>query len=173
MIDDYQYTPTPLAQKNEGPFGLGGRPMEGSRGFSGSIVDSGPNFTIPPIDPFEFPSGLYGQPGQQGPPGPPGPTGPTGPLLGGSLGDMLYHNGATWVGFGKPNTGGILSMDSGIPSWITTNRNGSLLYYFADLQTWVPLPAPLGSETYVLGFKNNALEWMQTTDCDEPEEVGP
>ena len=165
MIDDYKYTPSPLAEKNEGPFGFGGRPMEGSRGFSGAIVDSGPNFTMPPIEPFTFPPGSFGQQGAQGPPGPPGATGP---LVNGNLGDMLYHNGSTWVGFGKPNTGGILTMDSGIPNWVTTNRNGSLIYYDGNLGSWFPIPAPIGSETYVLGFKNNLLEWLQTTDCDTP-----
>ncbi len=41
MIDDYQYQPQPLPPKNEGLFGYGGKPNEGSRGFQGDIVDYG------------------------------------------------------------------------------------------------------------------------------------
>jgi hypothetical protein len=158
MTDDYQYQPQPLPLKNEGLFGYGGKPSEGSRGFQGSVTDyAGVNGVQ------GGGSDLLGG-GIQGPPGPPGE------LVPGNQGDMLYNDGTDWLTFAKPPTDGVLSITNGIPNWITTNRNGSLIYYNGDLGVWVPLPAPLGSETYVLGFKNNALEWMQTTDCDEPEE---
>jgi hypothetical protein len=153
MIDDYQYQPQQLPPKNEGLFGYGGKPNEGSRGFQGSIVDYGGTGG----------GGVGG--GQEGPQGPQGPQGPPGTLVNGVQGDMLYHNGTGWVAFSKTGKESILSMtSSGVPFWITADYNNSILYYSATLG-WFPLLPPSGPETYVLGFKNNALEWMQTTDC--------
>lgn len=61
MKDDYKYQPQPLPLKNEGLFGFGGKPSEGSRGFQGSITD--------------VQGGGGGGGGIQGPPGPPGRPG--------------------------------------------------------------------------------------------------
>lgn len=153
MIDDYQYQPQPLPPKNEGLFGYGGKPNEGSRGFQGDIVDYGGT------------GGGGGGGTQEGQQGPQGPQGPPGPLIDGVQGDMLYHNGTDWVTFSKPATDGILSIVAGVPTWITTSNNGSLIYYDGNLNSWLTIPAPTGPETYVLGFNNNILEWLQTTNC--------
>ena len=113
MIDDYQYQTQALSPKNEGLFGYGGKPNEGSRGFQGDIVDYGGT------------GGTGGTGGEQGPQGPQGPQGEPGPLIDGVQGDMLYHNGTDWTTLG----------------------------------------APAGSGTFVLGYVDGVLEWMQTTDC--------
>ncbi len=63
MIDDYQYTPSPLPPKNEGYFGFGGQPSEGSAGLMASTNAVGGG----------------GGGGGQGPMGPMGPRGPAGP----------------------------------------------------------------------------------------------
>jgi hypothetical protein len=159
MTDDYQYQPQPLPPKNEGLFGYGGKPNEGSRGFQGDVVDYG------------GPRGIIGSNvEQQGPQGPPGEPGP---LIDGVQGDMLYHDGTDWVTFSKPATDGILSIVAGVPTWITTSNNGSLIYYDGNLNSWLTIPAPTGPETYVLGFKDNLLEWLQTTDCGATGATGP
>jgi hypothetical protein len=116
MIDDYQYIASQLTPKNEGPFGFGGKPNEGSRGFSGIIVDSG-SLT----DPSSFNPSLQGP---QGPQGPQGAEGPEGPLIGGNLGDMLYHDGSDWVTFGGTSNDGLLRMEQNSPSWFLTSSNG-------------------------------------------------
>ena len=156
MIDDYQYQPQSLPPKNEGLFGYGGKPNEGSRGFQGQIVDFGGGVGG---------GGVGGGGGIQGPQGPEGPQGPAGPFISGVEGDMLYYGASGWQTFSKPNTDGVLSIVGSVPTWITTNNNGSLIYYDGNLNSWLTIPAPTGSETYVLGFKDNVLEWLQTTDC--------
>jgi hypothetical protein len=76
MRDDYQYQPQPLPPKNEGLFGYGGKPNEGSRGFQGQIVDYG---GTPGGDGGGGSEGPQGPQGPQGPEGPEGPQGPEGP----------------------------------------------------------------------------------------------
>lgn len=152
MTDDYQYQPQPLPPKNEGLFGFGGKPNEGSRGFQGSIVDyAGVNGTQ---------GGGYDGSGSgvQGPPGPPGE------LVPGDQGDMLYYDGVDWITFEKPFTDGILTITDGVPSWITAS-NKALIYFNEDEGNWVTLSAPSSTGTFVLGFVDGVLEWMQTTDC--------
>lgn len=151
MTDDYQYQPQQLPPKNEGLFGYGGKPNEGSRGFQGDIVDYG------------LTSGTDGG-GQQGPQGPQGPQGEPGPLIDGVQGDMLYHNETDWVTFSKPLTDGILTITSGVPSWIVAS-NKSLIFYDDSTSNWTTLGAPASSGTFVLGYVDGVLEWMQTTDC--------
>lgn len=114
-MDDYQYQPQQLPPKNEGLFGFGGKPNEGSRGFEGSIVDYGTSSSG---------GGLEGPPGPEGPAGPAG----SGSLADGVYGDILYYDGNDWVGFGAPSSNG----------------------------------------TFVLGFVNGALEWVETVDCSTP-----
>lgn len=70
MTDDYQYQPQQLPPKNEGLFGYGGKPNEGSRGFQGQVVDFGGGVGG---------GGGGGGGGIQGPQGPQGPEGPQGP----------------------------------------------------------------------------------------------
>jgi hypothetical protein len=64
MTDEYQYQPTPLSSKNQGLFGLGGKPNEGSRGFGGSVVDAGANNISGSNTPGS--DGTQGQPGDPG-----------------------------------------------------------------------------------------------------------
>ena len=153
MMDNYQYQSQPLPPKNEGLFGFGGKPSEGSRGFEGSIVD------------YAGVNGAQGGGFSGGMQGPQGIQGPPGELVPGDQGDMLYYDGVDWITFAKPTTDGVLSIIAGVPTWITTSNNGSLIYYDGNLNSWLTIPAPTGPETYVLGFKNNVLEWLQTTDC--------
>lgn len=148
MIDDYQYQPQPLPPKNEGLFGYGGKPNEGSRGFQGDIVDYGG-------------TGGGGGLGQEGPQG---PQGPPGTLVNGVQGDMLYHNGTSWVTFSKPATDGILTITAGVPNWIVASTK-SLLFYDSEDGVWSTLGAPANTGTFVLGYVDGVLEWMQTTDC--------
>lgn len=152
MIDNYQYQPQPLPQKNEGLFGYGGKPNEGSRGFQGSITDyAGVNGAQGGGS--DFTGG-----GIQGPPGPPGD------LVPGDQGDMLYYDGTEWITFQKPLTDGVLTITAGIPRWITSTST-SLLYYDINQGEWVPLASPGDTGTFVLGFVDGDLQWMQTTDC--------
>lgn len=161
MTDDYQYKSTPLSPKNEGLFGLGGKPNEGSRGFGSSITDYGPSNSSSrdgggnygaESNPYSNSSGI-----QQS----------FDPLPDAIDGDMLYYSGAikSWVTLEKPASDGILSIVGSKPTWITANRNGSLIYYDGNLNSWLTIPAPTGQETYVLGYKNQVLEWIETTDC--------
>jgi hypothetical protein len=173
MTDDYQYQPQQLPPKNEGLFGYGGKPNEGSRGFQGQIVDYGGNGGGGGDDGGGGIQGPQGPQGPEGPQGPQGPQGPVGPLIDGVDGDMLYYGATGWKTFSKPNTDGVLSIVEGVPTWITTSRNGSLIYYDGNLNSWLTIPAPTGSETYVLGFKDNVLEWLQTTDCGASGATGP
>ena len=124
MIDDYKYTPTPLPSKNSGPFGLGGKPNEGSRGFSGNVVDAGPGLAGNPNlgGNFQAAAAFEGA----GIVGGIGATGATGPLVSGNSGDMLYHNGSTWVPFAGVDEQGLLRMSSKIPSWFQAGNNGIL-----------------------------------------------
>ncbi len=119
MIDDYQYKPTPLSPKNEGLFGLGGQPSEGSRGFFSSIEDAGPS----------------------------------------------RRGGNDFGGGNNPYSGsaGVQQSYDPFPDAVS----GDILYYNGD--KWVTIPAPTGEKTYVLGFKDSVLQWIQTTDCDQQE----
>ena len=159
MIDDYQYQPQPLPPKNEGLFGYGGKPNEGSRGFQGDIVDYGG-------------TGGGGGLGQEGQQGPQGPQGPPGTLVNGVQGDMLYHNGTDWVTFSKPLSDGILTITAGVPSWIVASTK-SLIFYDPSLANWSTLGAPANTGTFVLGYVDGVLEWMQTTDCGATGATGP
>jgi hypothetical protein len=163
MIDDYQYKPTPLSPKNQGLFGFGGQPNEGSRGFVSSIEDAGPSRR----GGNDFGGGSENNPYS----GSAGVQQSYDPFPDAVGGDILYYNGDKWVTLNKPSSDGILSIVGNTPTWITTNRNGSLIYYDENLESWLTIPAPTGSETYVLGFKDSVLQWIQTTDCDQPEET--
>lgn len=158
MTDDYQYREQSLPPKNEGLFGYGGKPNEGSRGFQGDIVDYGGT------------GGAIG--GGVGPQGPQGPEGDPGLIVDGVLGDMLYHDGTDWVTFPKPATDGILTIVEGIPEWITASDK-SLIYFNDDEGNWNTLPAPENTGTFVLGFVDGVLEWMQTIDCGATGATGP
>lgn len=152
MIDDYQYQPKLLPQKNEGLFGFGGKPNEGSRGFQGSITD------------YAGVNGVQGggSDGMGG--GIQGPQGPPGELVPGDQGDMLYYDGVDWITFHKPLTDGILTITDGVPNWIVASTK-SLIFYDPDLAVWTTLGAPASTGTFVLGYVDGVLEWMQTTDC--------
>ncbi len=158
MIDDYQYNSTPLPSRNEGLFGLGGKPSEGSRGFGGSIQDYGSSNI-----------GSVGSGGGDSNPysGSAGLQQSFDPLPDAIDGDMLYYDGAlkSWITLEKPTSDGVLSIVGSKPTWITTNRNGSLIYYDGNLESWLTIPAPTGTDTYVLGYKDEVLEWIATTDC--------
>lgn len=165
MTDDYQYQPQPLPTKNEGLFGYGGKPNEGSRGFQGQIVDFGGGVGGGDAG-VGGGGGIQGPQGPEGPQGPQGPQGPAGPFIGGTNGDMLYHNGTAWVTLA--NSGrreALLSMtSSNVPFWLTSSGNNSILYYSSTLG-WFPLEAPSGEGPFVLGFSGGSLQWLQTTDC--------
>jgi hypothetical protein len=158
MTDDYQYQPQQLPPKNEGLFGYGGKPNEGSRGFQGQIVDYGGNGGGGGDDGG---GGIQGPQGPQGPEGPQGPQGPVGPLIDGVEGDMLYYGASGWKTFSKPNADGTLTIMSGIPSWIT-GINGVLIHDDSGEPT---LRIPPGTGTYVLGSVDGVISWIQTTDC--------
>lgn len=152
MTDDYQYQPQPLPPKNEGLFGFGGKPNEGSRGFQGSITD------------YAGVNGVQGGGSDGLGGGVQGPQGPPGELVPGDQGDMLYYDGVDWITFAKPLTDGILTITDGVPSWIVASTK-SLIFYDPDLGNWTTLGAPASTGTFVLGYVDGALEWMQTTDC--------
>jgi hypothetical protein len=157
MIDDYRYISTPLSPKNDGPFGLAGNPSVGTNGFSNSINDSQPR-----TQNISSGSGSGSGSGTQIV-----NNYYTSGLPDAVDGDMLYYNGATnaWVTLNKPASDGVLSIVGSNPTWITSNRNGSLIYYDSNLNSWLTIPAPTGTATYVLGYRNEVLEWIQTVDC--------
>jgi hypothetical protein len=157
-MDDYKYQSKPANQKNEWPNALG---SAGSLRLSGLAGKSSAYSSM---------NAIGGTGANTGAPNI-GNTGSVTNISGGSslpegvLGNMLYNDGSEWVVFNKPATDGVLSIVAGVPTWITTSNNGSLIYYDGNLGSWLTIPAPTGAETYVLGFKNNILEWLQTTDC--------
>jgi hypothetical protein len=152
MIDDYQYQSTPLAPKNEGLFGLGGQPSEGVRGFTGQTYDFGSNVIS---SNNSFTGGAAGAGGFGD-----GSPGSYVPLPDGIYGDMLYHNGSDWVVFNRPSSDGVLSIVAGNPTWITSNRNGSIIYYDSNLEAWLTIPAPLDENgTYVFKYTQGLLNW--------------
>ena len=152
MTDDYQYQPQPLPSKNEGLFGFGGKPNEGSRGFQGSITD------------YAGVNGVQGGGSDGLGGGIQGPQGPPGDLVPGNQGDMLYNDGIEWLAFEKPLTDGILTITAGVPSWIVAS-NKSLIFYDPSTSNWTILGSPSDTGTFVLGYVDGVLEWMQTTDC--------
>jgi hypothetical protein len=110
MIEDYQYTPTPLPPKNKGLFGFGGQPSEGSVGLSASVS-------------LNSTAGGGGEQGQQGPQGEQGPPGPPGPLVSGSFGSILYSTGSAWVALSPPSGGTyVLASTGGAPYWMATEE---------------------------------------------------
>jgi hypothetical protein len=176
MIDDYQYIASQLTPKNEGPFGLGGKPNEGSRGFSGITADSQSL-----ADSSSFNPSLQGP---QGPQGPQGAEGPEGPLIDGNLGDMLYHDGSTWVPFGGVGETSILKMEDYVPGWRPGPIGAGLVYQtdtedfevlrgssygdmlFWDGSGWSIVPAASGEEIHVLASSGGTPYWIQTEACD-------
>jgi hypothetical protein len=180
MSDDYQYQSTVLPAKNGGLFGLGGRPNEGSAGFSGSIIDGGSGANGANGDP-----GLQGVQGLQGPPGEPGL------LVDGVLGDMLYHNGYNWVTLSNSTmesrilrTGGIYTT----PQWRPAPIGAGIVYQtdtddlealagftygdmlFWDTNNWAIIPAAEGEGTFVLASNGGTPYWIPTESCDTPPE---
>ena len=160
MTDDYQYQAQPLPPKNEGLFGFGGKPNEGSRGFQGSITD------------YAGVNAVQGGGSDGGGGGVQGPQGPPGELVPGDQGDMLYYDGVDWITFPKPATDGILTITAGVPSWIVASTK-SLLFYDSEDGVWSTLGAPASTGTFVLGYVDGVLEWMQTTDCGATGATGP
>jgi hypothetical protein len=177
MIDDYQYQSNPLPPKNEGLFGFGGKANEGSRGFSGSIVDAG--------------SGTASSNGSQGPQGPQGIQGLPGDpglLVNGVLGDMLYHNGTTWVTLSSSSESRILRIGGGYttPQWRPAPIGAGIVYQtdtddlealagftygdmlFWDTNNWSIIPAAEGEGTFVLASNGGTPYWIQTEACDTP-----
>jgi hypothetical protein len=173
MTDDYQYQSTVLPAKNEGLFGLGGKPNEGSRGFGGSIVDGGSGA-----------NGANGDPGLQGVQGIQGPPGESGLLVDGKAGDMLYHNGYEWVTFNGVEDTSILKMQSRIPRWRPGPRGAGIVYQtdtedlealagftygdmlFWDTNNWSIIPAASGEGTFVLASNGGTPYWIETESCD-------
>jgi hypothetical protein len=187
MIDDYQYQPSPLAKKNEGLFGLGGKPDQGSRGFSSSIVDAGPGNQISSstgTQGLTGPIGPAGAVGPTGPTGPIGPIGPAGPLINGVSGDMLYHDGTGWVAFTGVEGTSILKMESRVPRWrpgpigagivyqtdtedleaLAGSNYGDMLFW--DTNNWSIIPAASGEGIHVLASSGGTPYWIQTKSCD-------
>jgi hypothetical protein len=175
MIDEYQYQPTPLAPINQGLFGFGGKPNEGSRGFGGSVVDAGANTTG---------SNGAGSDGAQGPPGEPGEPGL---LVDGQFGDMLYHNGSSWVVLPGANDHSILRMRLGTPpQWRPAPIGAGIVYQtdtddlealagftygdmlFWDTNNWSIIPAASGAGIHILASSGGTPYWIQTESCDSP-----
>ena len=174
MTDEYQYQPTPLAPINQGLFGFGGKPNEGSRGFGGSVVDAGANTAG---------SNGAGLDGAQGLPGEPGEPGL---LVDGQFGDMLYHNGSSWVTFNGVEDTSILKMQSRIPRWRPGPRGAGIVYQtdtedleslagstygdmlFWDTNNWSIIPAASGEGTFVLASNGGTPYWIETESCDTP-----
>jgi len=66
------------------------------------------------------PQGPQGEPGPEGPIGPEGPQGPEGPLVDGNAGDLLYHDGTSWVALSAGSAGQILqSNGTDAPTWVS------------------------------------------------------
>jgi hypothetical protein len=180
MIDDYQYKSTPLTPKNEGLFGFGGKPGEGSRGFSSTIVDAGPGSGSSGNIGLQGIQGIQGIEGQQGPPG---------PLIDGQFGDMLYHNGVSWVTLPGANDRSILRMQLGTPpQWRPAPIGAGIVYQtdtddlealagftygdmlFWDTNNWSIIPAAAGDGISVLASSGGTPYWIQTESCDAPPE---
>lgn len=181
MIDDYQYQSTPIPKRQEGPFGFGGRPSEGSRGFNASVSDAGPGLSGDQY--FSGNGGSF----VTGPQGPQGPQGEPGPLIDGAFGDMLYNDGSSWVPLAGANDDSILRMKYGTPpQWRpapigagivyqtdTDDLNalqgftyGDMLYW--DTNNWTIIPAPSSEGISVLASSGGTPYWIATESCDTP-----
>ena len=157
-------------------FGFGGRPNEGSRGFSGSIIDDGSSS-----------GGGNGNQGPQGPQGIQGEPGGSGTLPDGTLGDMLYHDGTTWVTLSNSTTESRILRIGGdytTPQWrpapigqgivyqtntddlesLAGDNYGDMLFW--NTTNWIIIPAASGVGTFVLASNNGTPYWLATESCD-------
>ena len=147
-------------QGSIGPTGATGlqgiQGIDGPTGLQGLIGPTGPDGAVGPtgaqgIDGPTGPQGIQGIDGPTGiqgiagPTGATGATGPTGTFMGGTLGQTLRHDGATWVAtsnlFNDPNTNNIgigtttatLSLQIattdaiGVPAGTTAQRPGGVI----------------------------------------------
>lgn len=152
-MDDYQYKSELVPDKQQWPNALGNQGSVQLRGLGGKsssvagVSGTGANTGAPNIGNTNSSTNSFG-----------------GGLPDGVSGDMLYHDGDDWVVFNKPDTNGILTIASGVPEWITATDK-ALIYFDPDEDAWQTLSAPSDTGTFVLGFVDGVLEWMQTTDC--------
>lgn len=152
MIDDYKYESSPLPAKNEGLFGLGGKPNEGSRGLAGSIIDYGGGGSV--YDPRDGGGGEGGG----------GDTYTNEYYLtlpDGINGNILYYDGGDWRALGNPGSGGVLiNSPSGGLAWRLGISNNSILYFDGTQNQWSSLPAPPWSyQDKYLVIQGGNLTW--------------
>jgi hypothetical protein len=183
MIDEYKYSPKEIPKTNEGTFGLGGKPNEGSRGLAGTLIDSGSvgggggsgnDGIIGPQGPAGL-NGLDGQNGTNGTNGVNGVTGATGAT--GAIGIEPTINGVV-VSNGDTNQFEILgNVQNSILSTNSSNElywqefpngnsNGDMLVWAAG--QWALLPPPSGSGIHVLSSTGGIPTWLATESCDTP-----
>ena len=99
----------------------------GATGVAGNNGATGPEGPTGATGMPGNPGGATGATGPEGPEGPEGPAGPegqtgaTGVIINGVLGDMLYHNGTTWVTLSSPSGGTfVLASNGSNPYWMGT-----------------------------------------------------
>lgn len=178
MIDDYAPTYTRLKPKPTEQFGLGGSSDFGLGSTTGGNPDIQGAKKIGPSEPFDPPV----SPTDQNTPGNNGGSGiPTGTgiiksdegaisFIGGSAGDIVYHDGDDWVVLEKKSQSVLITTTEGVPEWIENAGQNSIIYLSTEDSNWKCLPAPQDQEVYVLGFKDGEIQWLDTESCDDEEE---
>lgn len=165
MIDDYSYSPRELPPKNSELLGLGGRPNEGSRGFGGTLIDSGSVGVSGDggggLDGRNGDPGQDGLTGATGPNGGTGATGATGFLIDGQQGDMAYHNGSSWVTFAGTSFPALLLGENLSPSWFRPTETGILT---SNTQTTEFSILPNASNSILKTDNSNQLIWQYFPD---------
>jgi hypothetical protein len=131
MADDYSYRSQDISKKQPWPSALGSESnynlsgLTGASRSAGFSSGSGANTGSPSVgNNNSSASGGFSLPA-------------------GVAGDILYHNGSTWVTLNQQN--GVLIMKDATPSWIVNPE----------------------SETHVLGSIDGVVQWIETTDCGD------
>ena len=147
MVDDYSYKSQKLNRKEPWPYALGSESdynlsgLTGRTNSSGYSAGSGANTGSPSIVNNSFSSsGGYSLPA-------------------GVKGDILYHNGDTWVVLNEES--GTLIMQNATPTWLVGD-NGVVVH--GDFSEPYLLTAP-ESGTHVIGSVDGVVQWIETTDC--------
>jgi hypothetical protein len=146
-MDDYKYQTLDLPNKNNGLFGYGGKPNGNGAGFSGRVIDSSDVY------------GGLGLNGSEGLKGEDGATGATGAFpQNPQKGDILYHNGNTWVELSAPTRDGILTINNKVPTWTLAPLFGPAVLLYNGQQFYAE-EAPANG-IYILTIRPNGTEWI-------------
>jgi hypothetical protein len=150
MTDDYSYRSQEVTNQSSNPFALGSKSDSNSIGLTGIGASNG------------YSSGSGANTGSFTSGGG-GTSSFSGGLPAGNQGNLLYHNGTTWIVL-APESGTLIMQDN-TPTWLVGDFG---VVVHGDFSEPTLLTAPEGG-TYVLGSVDGEIKWVETVDCEEEE----